>query len=361
MDDLSGRGVIDVIDAMDMRKTRKMSGTAVYGGLNRRKYWILLALVLVAAVSLIVDVMTGAAMLPMGDVLSCLFNRSGSPATTQVIVWDMRLPIALMALTVGFALGSSGAVMQTILHNPLASPYTLGVGAGASFGASLAIVMGLGEAGVCAFAFIFAMLICLLIYFMGRMRGMNTNSMVLAGIALLFLFQALLALVQYGASESQNQSIVFWSFGSLQRTTWPRLAITAAVVLAVFPLLMKDAWKYTALLMGDEKAESLGIRANRLKLKAFLLISLLAAVSVCFTGTIGFIGLAGPHIARMLVGEDQRFYLPVSAACGMAILSVASILSKLIVPGAIFPIGIITSIIGVPFFFALVMRSKGGR
>ena len=337
------------------------TGASIYSSQNRKKYAVLGVLLAFSIASLIVDVMTGAAMLPVGDVLACLFHRATAPATTQVIVWEMRLPIALMALAVGFAMGSSGAVMQTILHNPLASPYTLGVGAGASFGASLAIVLGLSEAGICACAFAFAMLICLLIYFMGRLRSMNTNSMVLAGIALLFLFQALLALIQYGASESQNQSIVFWSFGSLQRTTWPRLAITAATVAVVFPLLMKDSWKYTALLMGDEKAESLGIRVNRLKLKAFFLISLLSAVSVCFTGTIGFIGLAGPHIARMLVGEDQRFYIPISACCGMALLSVASILSKLIVPGTIFPIGIITSIIGVPFFFVLVMRGKGGR
>lgn len=342
-----------------MNEENRRVGAAVYGRMNRKRILILLALVLSAIVSLIVDIMTGAAMLPVNDVLACLFRRSAVPATTQVIVWDMRLPIALMALVVGFALGGSGAVMQTILHNPLASPYTLGVGAGASFGASLAIVFGFGEAGICTFAFVFAMLICLLIYFMGRMRGMNTHSMVLAGIALLFLFQALLALIQYGASESQNQSIVFWSFGSLQRVTWLRLGVTALTAAVVFPLLMKDSWKYTALLMGDEKAESLGVQVNRLKLKAFFLISLLAAVSVCFTGTIGFIGLAGPHIARMLVGEDQRFYLPVSAACGMLLLSVASILSKILVPGAIFPIGIITSIIGVPFFFALVMRGKG--
>lgn len=337
------------------------TGASIYGDQNRKKYAVLAILSAVCAASLVVDIMTGAAMLPVRDVLSCLFHRETAPATTQVIVWEMRLPIALMALMVGFALGSSGAVMQTILHNPLASPYTLGVGAGASFGASLAIVMGWSEAGICACAFGFAMLICLLIYFMGHLRGMNTNSMVLSGIALLFLFQALLALIQYGASESQNQSIVFWSFGSLQRTTWPRLAITTVVVAVVFPLLMKDSWKYTALLMGDEKAESLGIRVNRLKLKAFFLISLLSAVSVCFTGTIGFIGLAGPHIARMLVGEDQRFYIPVSAVCGMAVLSIASILSKLIVPGTIFPIGIITSIIGVPFFFVLVVRGRGRR
>lgn len=344
-----------------MKSKSMAGGVAVYARQNRRKYIILLSIAGAGLLALVVDVMTGAAMLPINEVLEALFSHASVEPTTRVIVWNMRLPIALMALVVGFALGGSGAVMQTILHNPLSSPYTLGVGAGASFGASLAIVMGFGEAGICLSAFFFAMLICMLIYFMGRMRGMSTNTMVLAGIALLFLFQSLLALIQYGASESQNQSIVFWSFGSLQRTTWPRLAITAAVTAAVFPLLMKDSWKYTALLMGDEKAESLGIRVNRLKLRAFFLISLLAAVSVCFTGTIGFIGLAGPHIARMLVGEDQRFYIPLSAVCGMAILSIASILSKIIIPGTIFPIGIITSIIGVPFFFALVMRSRGGK
>lgn len=338
-----------------------ISGAVVYNRIRRRKIWILAILVLFCCITLVIDIMTGAAMLPVKDVLSCLFRPNAAQQTTKVIVWKMRFPIALMALIVGLCLGSSGAVMQTILHNPLASPYTLGVGAGASFGAALAIVLGLGEAGICIFAFAFSMLICLLIYAMGRIRNMNTNTMVLAGIALLFLFQAALALIQYGASESENQSIVFWSFGSLQRTTWPRLAIAFLVFAVVFPLLMRDSWKYTALLLGDEKAESLGIRVNNQKLKAFFFISLLSAVSVCFTGTIGFIGLAGPHIARMLVGEDQRFYIPLSAVCGMAVLSTASILSKLIVPGTIFPIGIITSIIGVPFFFTLVLRSKGGR
>ena len=251
--------------------------------------------------------------------------------------------------------------MQTILHNPLASPYTLGVGATAGFGASLAIVMGWGTAGTSLLSFSFAMLICLLIYWMGRGRDVSSGSMVLSGIALLFLFQALQALLQYDASESQNQSIAFWSFGSLQKTTWAKLALAAAVCAVSIPLILRDSWQYTALRMGDEKAESLGVQVGRLKLKAFFLISLLSAVSVCFTGTIGFIGLAGPHIARALVGEDQRFYIPFSAVCGAALLSAASILSKVIRPGLIFPIGIITSLIGVPFFFLLVYQSRGGR
>lgn len=348
------------MNLQERKKEIKSTGYEVYSKINSRKIAILFGFIIFCCFTLVIDTMTGSAMLPAKEVLSCIFSPENASETTHVIVWSMRIPIAIMALTIGTALGTSGAVMQTILHNPLASPYTLGVGAGSAFGASLAIVMGWGEIGVSLSAYVFSFLICLLIYGMGKSRGMSTNSMVLAGIALLFLFQALQALIQYGASETENQSIVFWTFGSLQKSTWGKLSITVLITAVCIPFIMKDSWKYTALLMGDEKADSLGIRVDYIKLKAFFIISLLAAVAVCFTGTIGFVGLAGPHIARMLVGEDQRFYIPVSAVCGAAVLSAASIISKIIVPGTIFPIGIITSIIGVPFFFVLVIRSRGG-
>lgn len=338
----------------------------VYARLNRKKYIIIAALIVFCAISCVLDVMTAAAAasyrLSAAEVLGCLLHPSQASGAVYVIVIKMRLPIALMALVIGFSLGTSGGVMQTILHNPLASPYTLGVGTAAGFGASVAIVLGLGSIATSASAFCFAMLICMMIYLLGK-NSANSNALVLSGIACLFLFQALQALLQYGASEDQNQSIVFWSFGSLQRTTWMKLLLTFIVTSITTPLVFLDSWKYTALTMGDEKAVSLGVNVSRLKIKAFFLISLMAAVSVCFTGSIGFIGLAGPHIARMLVGEDQRFYLPVSALCGAAILSAASVISKLIQPGAVFPIGIVTSIIGVPFFFSLVFRTNrgGGR
>lgn len=334
---------------------------AVYRRINRRKYLVPWVLVVFCLIFLLIDIMTGPAMLSVSTVIDCFLHPHQADAGTRTILLQMRLPIALMALAIGCALGTSGAVMQTVLHNPLASPYTLGVGAGASFGASLAIVMGLGSVGTSVSAFCFSMLICLFIYVMGKRKNLSTNAMVLSGIALLFLFEALQALVQYGSSETENQAIVFWSFGSLQKTTWGKLGITAAVSLLCLPLLVADSWKYTALLMGDEKAESLGIRVNAIKLKAFLLISLLSAVAVCFTGTIGFIGLAGPHVARMLVGDDQRFYILTSALAGMVLLSLASIISKVIIPGIIYPIGIITSLIGVPFFFVLILRRKGGK
>ena len=351
---------------MERKNLQNDTSRAVYARLNQRKYRIILCLILFCFSACITDILTAAASpayrLTAKEVLSCLLHPSQASGGTYVIVIKMRLPIALMALVVGFSLGTAGAVMQTILHNPLASPYTLGVGTAAGFGASVAIVLGLGSVMTSVSAFVFAMLICIMIYLLGR-NNVSSGSLVLSGIACLFLFQALQALLQYGASEDQNQSIVFWSFGSLQRIDWMKLLITTAVVAAAAPLIFADSWKYTALTMGDSKAVSLGVNVPFLKIKAFFLISLMAAVSVCFTGSIGFIGLAGPHIARMLAGEDQRFYLPISALCGAAILSSASVISKLIQPGSVFPIGIVTSIIGVPFFFSLVIRSNrgGGR
>lgn len=339
---------------------------AVYQNITARKYSYLFMFAAVCIVSVLVDVLVGPAWLAVSDVVKAIFGVVPVEPTTEVIVWTFRLPMALMAIVVGATLGIAGAEMQTILDNPLASPYTLGISAGAGFGAALAIVVGAGklpipeEYLVPINAFIFALLTCLLIYFIGRARTITAETMVLAGIGLLFLFHALLALLQYMASAEALQAIVFWLFGSLMKATWAKVGLVAAVLVMAFPVLIKDAWKLTALKLGDEKAKSLGINVEKLRLKIFVLISLLTASAVCFVGTIGFIGLVGPHIARMLVGEDQRFFLPLSALGGALLLSVASIGSKIIMPGAIFPIGIVTSLIGVPFFFSLILTQKRG-
>ncbi|WP_371363321.1 Hemin transport system permease protein HmuU [Sporomusa rhizae] len=339
---------------------------AVYQGITARKYYYLLLVAAVCIVSLLVDVLVGPAWLSISDVVKAVFGVASVEPTANVIVWTMRLPTALMAIVVGATLGIAGAEMQTILDNPLASPYTLGISAGAGFGAALAIVVGGDKLPipedylVPLNAFVFALITCLLIYFIGRARAITAETMVLAGIGLLFLFHALLALLQYMASAEALQSIVFWLFGSLMKATWTKVGLVTAILLIVFPVLAKDAWKLTAMKLGDEKAKSLGIHVEKLRLKTFILISLLTASAVCFVGTIGFIGLVGPHIARMLVGEDQRFFLPLSALGGALLLSLASIGSKIIVPGAIFPIGIVTSLIGVPFFFSLILTQKRG-
>ena len=309
------------------------------------------------------DLAIGPAMLPIPVVIRSLLG-DGSDPMLDAIVHTLRLPIALMAAVVGAALGLSGAVMQTVLNNPLASSYTLGISAGAGFGAALAILAGttlpVPEAwAVPAASFAFAGLACAMVAGVGRLRGATPELLVLAGIACLFLFQALLGLLQFLASPEALQQIVFWLFGSLQRSSMAKVGIVAAVLAAVMPVVLVDAWRLTALRLGDERARALGVRVDALRLRCFVVVSLLTGAAVAFVGTIGFIGLVAPHVARMLVGEDQRHLLPASAVFGAVLLSAASVASKLILPGAVFPIGIVTALIGVPFFGWLVLASRG--
>jgi len=314
--------------------------------------------------SFAIDICVGPAMIGLQDVVRTILGLETSNPNTHVVIISVRFPAALMAIAVGGTLGLAGAGMQTILDNPLASPYTLGVSASAGFGASLALISGaafipiIGIYSVPLLAFFFSILANTLIYSIGRIKGMSSEIMVLSGIGIMFLFQALQSFMQYIATPEVLQSIVFWIFGSLSKSNIKNALIVLLTLCICFPMILKDAWKLTALRLGDEKAANLGVDIERLRIKVFIIISLLTSVAVCFVGTIGFIGLVGPHIARIMVGEDQRFFLPLSTLCGMLILSLASIGSKLIVPGIIFPIGIITSIIGIPFFFLLIFGKK---
>jgi iron complex transport system permease protein len=336
----------------------------LYERITGKKFALIITLAAAAVVLFLVDVSVGPAWLSPGEVFRSIFAPGTVDDVTLFIVRDLRLPVALMAIVVGASLAAAGAEMQTILDNPLASPYTLGVSAAAGFGAALAIVVGAGVIPfgdtllVPANAFCFSLLTSFLIFSIARFRQLNPETMVLAGIAVLFLFYSGMAVLEYFAAEEELQAIVFWMFGSLAKTTWAKLGVASLVFAVATPLLFKDAWKLTALRLGDEKARSLGINVEHLRLKVLVQVSILTGAAVAFVGTIGFIGLAGPHIARMLVGEDQRYFLPVSALCGILLLSAASILSKVIIPGVIFPIGIITSFIGVPFLLSLLLRAR---
>lgn len=332
---------------------------------NARRAGILLLGLLALAGCFALDVATGPALLPLSQVVRTLLGLTADPMV-NAIVHALRLPIAAMAILVGAALGVSGAVMQTVLNNPLASSYTLGISSAAGFGAALVILAGaalpIPEAwAVPLSAFAFAGLACALVAGTGRLRGATPELLILAGIACLFLFQALLSLLQFLASPEALQQIVFWLFGSLMRASLPKVAVIAAVLGVVLPLLLRDAWQLTALQLGDERAQALGVKADRLRLRALVAVSLLTGAAVAFAGTIGFIGLVAPHVARMLVGEDQRHMLPASALFGAVLLSLASVVSKLLLPGTVFPIGIVTALIGVPFFAWLMFTVARGR
>jgi iron complex transport system permease protein len=336
--------------------------SAEYRRAASRRVTVLLGALLALGLGVLLDVATGPAFLPLSVVARAVLGYP-SEASVQAIVWSIRLPVALTAVAVGAALGLSGAIMQTILNNPLASSYTLGISAGAGFGASLVIVLGASLPVPEAYAIplnamLFAGVACAGVYLIGGARKATAEGLVLAGIALLFLFQALTSLLQMVASPESLQQVVFWLFGSLQKSTWPKLWALLAVLAVCAPLLVRDVWGLTALKLGDARAAALGVRVQALRIRCFVLISVLTGIAVAFVGTIGFVGLVAPHVARMFIGEDQRGLLPASALMGAVLLSLASVASKTLSPGAILPIGIVTSLIGVPFFIWMVLRTR---
>ncbi|MFV0600622.1 MAG: FecCD family ABC transporter permease [Brachymonas sp.] len=322
---------------------------------------VLLALLLAVFVT---DITTGPSALPLRDIVQGLLQPQNMPPEQHVILWELRLPYALMALLVGCALGLAGAEMQTVLNNPLASPFTLGISAAASVGASIVIISGWSlvlwneNLALTLGAFGMAALVTLLILWLSWWRGATTETMVLFGIGLVFSLEALLWLLQYLADSNALQQIVFWSMGSLARATWSKIGILAVVLLACSLLAGAKVWSLTALRAGEEQARSMGVSVERLRLMTMLRISLLAATALSFVGTIGFVGLVGPHVARLLLGENHRYYLPGSMLAGALMLSAASVLSKTLVSGVILPIGVITALVGVPLFMTLVAYSR---
>lgn len=336
-----------------------------YQHILRHRLLMMGVLALAILGSLLLDFTMGPSGLSLSSLWQTLLDPAAADAGTRVIVWDIRLPYALMAVVVGFALGLAGAEMQTILNNPLASPFTLGVSSAAAFGAALAIVLGIGIPGtpdqwfISANAFIFALFAALMLDGITRWTRVATSGVVLFGIALVFTFNALVSMMQFIASEDTLQGLVFWTMGSLARASWDKLGILFGVFAVLLPLSMMSSWKLTALRLGEDRAVSFGIDVRRLRLATLLRISILSALAVAFVGPIGFIGLVAPHIARMIFGEDHRFYLPASALIGALVLSMASVASKNLVPGVIIPVGIVTSLVGVPFFLSIILRHRG--
>ncbi|WP_256988553.1 FecCD family ABC transporter permease [Bordetella genomosp. 9] len=338
---------------------------AAYRRLLRRRALLLAALVALILAAMLGNFLIGGSDLPAQALLAALLHPDGAPPVDRVIVWTLRLPQAASAVLVGMALGLAGAEMQTVLNNPLASPDTLGVSSAAALGASVAIVFGgwllpwiAPDWAIAACAFVFAAAGALLLDTVARRGGMRASGVVLFGIAMVFLCNAVVSAIQFVASAQALQNLVFWTMGSLGRIGWMQLGALALALALALPLSLRAAWRLTALRLGTERAASFGVDVRRLRLGALARISLLSGLAVSLAGVIGFIGLVAPHIARRLFGEDHRFYLAGSALVGAVVLSLASILSKWLVPGLVLPIGIVTALAGLPVFLAVVLRRQ---
>ncbi|SEG30309.1 FecCD family ABC transporter permease [Marinobacterium lutimaris] len=333
---------------------------------GRRLGWLLGALALTLA-AVITDLMLGSGTLAWRDALQALLHPERASSLTRVVMWDLRLPVTLTAVLAGIGLALAGSLMQTVLDNPLAEPFTLGISAAAGFGAALVIVFQTAVVSwlpvsylLTGNAFIFSLATVLFIGIFASRRGLSVEMIVMLGIAVHFIFSALLGLAQYVADVDQLQTLVFWMMGSLQKTSWTQVGINAVLVLVIAPVLMALSWQISALRGFGDQAQVLGISVARLRMLLLVFAALLASAITATIGVVGFIGLVAPHVARLLVGEDQRYTLVMTMVTGALLMTLASIASKMLIPGVILPIGIMTSLLGVPFFIWLVF-GRGGR
>ena len=284
--------------------------------------------------------------------------------TIDWAVFDIRLPRIIGGLIVGSCLGVAGAAMQSMMKNPLADPYTTGTSSGASFGATLAIGLGItvtgsaGSLGLILTAFFFSLVPAAVIILVSSLRNTSAATMILAGIAVMYLFNACTTLIKLGISDESLSAVFQWSVGDLSQVTWSNCAIMCLFTLAGTAILMAMSKKLNILITGDKNATALGLNAHRLRIALLIIISLMAASVVCFTGIIGFIGLVAPHIVRIFLGSDNRYLIPASAAFGAVLLMVADLVSRVVIAPTFLPVGVITAFIGCPMFLYLLIKQR---
>jgi len=343
-----------------------MEGTAgrdIYRQLNRKRVLFLLIAIVAVTVLFFANMVINLSAGPAAGIRAVI-DPDSAPRSVYNIMHYYRLPESCFGLLAGMALGIAGVQMQTVLNNPLSEPYTLGISAAASFGAALSIAYGIGAGlfgsySTIVLAFLFSMLVCMIISAVASRRSSGPTTTLLIGVAMLFLFQAMVSLVQSLTNKDAANSIMFWMFGSIGRdSSYTDIGILGGVLAVCTLFFILNIWKLTSLKLGDAKVSSMGINVRGLRRNVILGVSVLTATAVSFTGTIGFVGLVGPHVARMMVGEDQRFLLPMSALCGAGMVLTASIICKTLPFTSVLPIGVVTSMIGVPFFLYLIIRKR---
>lgn len=278
------------------------------------------------------------------------------------VILKIRLPLILGAIISGAGLGICGCVMQAVLKNPMASPFTLGISSGAHFGVSIGAVFGVtifnGPYFLVGNAFLCALLCSGFIISLSALRGATSETMVLAGIAVNYLFQATNQFLTYIADDAQRNIMSLWGMGSLSSLNWNGVCFLLIASLICLPLIFSRAWDLNLMTAGDESAKSMGVNAGHIRIFIMVVASLLVAAIVAFVGVIGFVGLISPHMGRMILGNDHRYLIPASGGIGAAILLIANALSMNILKSVVLPTGIIMSMIGVPLFLSLILKGK---
>lgn len=338
-----------------------------------KKIAIVAGMFLFLALFTLFAISIGSVYIPIPEVIQTLLGGPGGTSLFERVIWNIRIPQIITAIVAGAGLAVAGVAMQSVLKNPMASPYTLGLSNAAALGAAVGILLfGLGTTGssameaftiknpylvtICAFAF--SMLATGIILIIAKTRAATPEVIILAGVALNTLAVAGLAGIQYFADETKVAAIVFWQFGDVARAGWTELGIITAVVLICFIYFIWKRWDFNAMDAGDETARSLGVNASRVRVVGMMAASLISAVIVSFLGVIGFVGLVCPHIMRRLIGDDQRYLIIGTAVCGALLLLISDTVARTMISPHVLPVAIITSFLGAPVFLYLIVRGK---
>ncbi|GAB2811382.1 iron chelate uptake ABC transporter family permease subunit [Streptomyces daliensis] len=325
--------------------------------------------VLLLALSVAVAITIGPAALRVGDVWRVVAERLGGAEAgltpiREGIVWELRLPRTLLAAVCGAGLGVCGAVLQSLLRNPLADPFVLGVSSGASTGAVAVAVLGVGGGAVSlsAGAFVGAVVSFGLVLLLAYTSGGTTDRVLLSGIAAMQLFSALTSFIVFTSADAeQTRGVLFWLLGSLSSADWTDVALCAGALVLVLAVCLTRANALDAFAFGQEAAAALGVAVQRVRMLLLLVTALLTAVLVSAAGAIGFVGLVLPHAARVLTGPGHRRLLPTTALVGAVFLVWVDTLARTVLDPQELPVGVATSLIGVPAFVVILHRTRRSR
>ena len=340
---------------------------------NRRNTVIIVAMLIAVIAVGIACLFVGSSNMSFGDALDALLG-GGNDAQSR-IVWKIRMPRVLAAIIAGAGLSVAGLIMQTTLNNTMAAPSTLGVSNAAVFGANLSIIafaggflttgnnlqsfdVGANPYATSALAFLFSTASVLLILSLCTVRSFSPNVVVLSGIAIGSVWTAATTILQFYATDVGLSAAVVWSFGDLGRATYRTDLIMAVTVSVGFVFFMLMSWKYNALLSGEATAKTMGVNVAGLRFISLLLASVITAACVSFLGVIGFVGIICPHVTKKLLGQDHRVTVPVSCLMGSLLLLLADTASRTLGSGSALPVGAITSLLGAPFFIAIIFARK---
>lgn len=338
--------------------------------LNKQYRGVFIILTILLCVTVVLSIRYGAVSISLDEMLSSLqkFSRSkDSMSLTERIFMDIRLPRAILCVFVGASLAVGGTLLQALFRNPIVEPGLVGTSCGAAFGAALYFALGAtfhfnaGQWTLPIAACLGAMISTALVFFLSQSRHTGKSSIVsllLTGIAINALFLSGVGFLSYIARDPQARSIVFWNLGTLSGANWASVAIVGISTSLCILMSLRYAKQLNALMIGEEEAQFIGVDIKKLKWKVLMINVVMVAVATAFVGVISFVGLIVPHLLRILKGSDNRFLIINSAVLGGLLLCVADLLSRMLLRPAELPIGIVTSIVGVPIFIFLLQKKN---